>query len=85
MPGLGSSDMTKYLEGEVLSPRKSIRAKCADCMGDYADGRESCENKNCPLFPYMPYNPNRVKRTNPGRKGMRPGERKDDVDDDESE
>jgi len=47
---------------------QAILAKCADCMGDYIDGRESCGGNElqggaCPLWPFMPYNENRQKKT----------------------
>jgi len=45
---------------EMLSPLKSIRAKCTDCMcGQLAEVR-LCPSENCPLWPYrMGHNPNR--------------------------
>lgn len=47
---------------------QAILAKCADCMADYVDGRESCDGGNleggaCPLWPFMAYNPDRQKKT----------------------
>ena len=36
-------------------PRKAIEAKCFDCMGEYMDGRQDCENSRCPLYYWMPY------------------------------
>ena len=45
---------------EILSPLKSIRAKCTDCMcGQLAEVR-LCPCTDCPLYPYrMGHNPNR--------------------------
>ena len=31
-------------------------AFCADCMGKFVDKVFDCNNKNCPLYPHMPYN-----------------------------
>ena len=50
----------RYLEQyrkdfEPLSPKRAILAFCADCMGNYEDKVYDCENKNCPLYPHMPY------------------------------
>lgn len=74
MTGIGSSDLARHLKGETLTIGQAVRAKCADCMGNYADGRQSCEMPECPLFPFHRYNPNRIRRSNPSRIGLRPGE-----------
>ena len=37
------------------SMKWAIRAKCAECLYDYADGRYSCEMEDCSLFNWMPY------------------------------
>ena len=57
MTGVGSSDLKRHLEGKRLTRGQAINAKCADCMRNYADGRECCTIPECPLYPYMPYNP----------------------------
>lgn len=45
---------------EILSPLKSIRAKCLDCMCDQPQEVRLCPSENCPLWPYrMGHNPNR--------------------------
>jgi hypothetical protein len=66
MTGKGSNYLAAYRRGKRLTPGQSILAKCADCMADYVDGRESCvptiEN-TCPLWPFMPYNENKQKKT----------------------
>ena len=60
---LGRKDMVKSLAGaSQLTPHEVIRAKCYDCMGGYADGAEDCGCHECPLYPYHPYNPNRIIR-----------------------
>lgn len=46
----------------TLSYKQLIRAKCKDCMCDYADGRRDCEVETCPLYPAMPYG--KLKRKN---------------------
>ena len=75
MTGVGSSLMAAHLAGKDLSPGQAIKAKCADCMGNYSDGRLSCETPECPLWPWMPYNPHKKRRSNPSRVGMKPGEK----------
>ena len=68
MTGIGSADLKRHLAGEDLTPLQAIKAKCADCTGNYTDGRVSCDLKECPLFPYHAYNPYR-KKTRIGRPG----------------
>jgi hypothetical protein len=45
----------------VLSPRKAIIVHCAECMGLYEDGPQDCHGGSCSLYPYMPYNKNKIK------------------------
>lgn len=67
--GLTSTGKTLFLKfatGEKLGARRSIEAHCYQCTGYYADGRQDCENTDCPLYPYMPYGQvwkNREKKT----------------------
>ena len=72
MTGIGSASLARFKNGEDLSPLQSIKACCADCVGYYADGRLSCETPDCPLFPFMPYNPRKKTRQNPSRQGIIP-------------
>lgn len=48
-------------EKSILSPLKSIRAKCLnDCMCGQATEVRLCPITDCPLYPYrMGHNPNR--------------------------
>jgi hypothetical protein len=59
--GAGKVSFISFLKGEHLNLRESIEAKCYDCMGYYADGIGDCGCKNCPLYPFHPYNPNPAK------------------------
>jgi hypothetical protein len=59
MTGMGSTDLKRHLAGIGLTAMQAIRAKCADCTGNYADGRVSCELPECLLFPFHPYNASR--------------------------
>ena len=51
------------MDGQVhrtLSPLKSIRAKCLDCMCNQPQEVRLCPSENCPLWPYrMGHNPSR--------------------------
>jgi hypothetical protein len=51
----GKTFLLKHLYGDRLTRDQAIKAKCADCMGYYIDGRTDCELSGCPLYPYMPY------------------------------
>jgi hypothetical protein len=68
--GAGSTDLKRHLAGKDLTPLQAIKAKCADCTANYTDGRVSCELKECPLFPYHPYNPSR-RRSRTGKPRVR--------------
>jgi hypothetical protein len=59
MSGAGSTDLKRHLARKDLTAMQAIRAKCADCTGNYADGRVSCELPECPLSPFHHYNPSR--------------------------
>lgn len=52
----GRSEMIKFLEGRSLTRGQAIRAMCYSCLGYCEDGGYDCEVKDCPLYPYMPYN-----------------------------
>gem|GEM_PF-1366578 len=58
----GRKEILSYFRGDPPSPLRAIYAKCFDCMGFYADGVTSCEIATCPLFPFMPFNPNRTRK-----------------------
>ena len=58
---LGGKEFKKFLEGEKLSFFQAIKAKCFECCGNYVDGTHDCEIKTCPLYPFHPYNKNRIK------------------------
>jgi len=57
----GKTSFVSFINGEHLNLRESIEAKCYDCMAYYADGVGDCGCKNCPLYPFHPYNPNPAK------------------------
>lgn len=47
--------LRKHLNGDRLTARQAILAKCCTCMGYYVDGRRNCEVETCPLYRWMPY------------------------------
>ena len=62
----GKNELLSHFAGERLTKQQSITAFCYQCMGGYGDGEaRDCNNPPCPLYPYHPYNPVRVK-TRPG-------------------
>ena len=58
----GKALMLKFLKGERLTRDQSIKAKCAECMNGYMDGRIDCGITTCPLYPYSPYREQKAKR-----------------------
>ncbi len=59
----GKNELLKHLSGQRLTFKQAIYARCYDCMGYYADGKQDCKMPHCALFPFNPYNANREKRT----------------------
>ena len=51
----GKTNYMRYLNGERLSCKEAILAKCAECCAGYHDGRMDCGMNDCPLYPFMPY------------------------------
>ena len=58
----GQKELIKHLEGHNLTLRQAVYGRCYDCTGFYADGKNDCCMPGCPLYPFMPYNANRVKK-----------------------
>jgi len=52
---IGKKELLRYLSGEKITLAQMIKAKCYECMGTYADGKNDCEMKDCPLYARMPY------------------------------
>lgn len=57
----GKRDLVNHLTGKPLTPKQAIAAFCYECSGFYSDAVPDCKNETCPLYQYMPYNPNRIK------------------------
>ncbi len=51
----GQKELKKHENGERLTLKQMILAKCCECMGKYIDGRSDCFIPECPLYPKMPY------------------------------
>ena len=51
----GRTQYLRFLQGEKLTYREALLAKCYDCDGGHSDGRYDCEVLSCPLRMYMPY------------------------------
>lgn len=58
----GQKELIKHIERHSLTLRQAVYAKCYDCTGFYADGKNDCCMPGCSLYPFMPYNANRVKK-----------------------
>lgn len=53
--GAGKKFLEKHLEGDTITLKGAILAKCYDCMGYNTDGLLDCKIPHCPLYPFMPY------------------------------
>lgn len=51
----GRKHYIRFLNGERLTQREAILAKCYDCDGGHSDGKFDCEMPACSLYPFMPY------------------------------
>lgn len=58
----GQKELLKHLSGERLTLKQAVHAKCYDCAGFYADGKNDCRLSGCSLYPFMAYNENKIKR-----------------------
>ena len=59
-PKRGPVDRGEIKMSKYLSPVKSIRKFCYECVGRSAKRRESCSETDCPLYPFrLGHNPNR--------------------------
>jgi len=58
----GKTNLIKHLQGERLTQRQAIHAKCCDCMGYNADGRMDCRMPHCSLYPWMSFRDDRAER-----------------------
>lgn len=55
----GKKELLKHMDGVRLTQKEAIMAKCFECSNGYIDGKEDCQLPDCPLYAFMPYNPNR--------------------------
>jgi len=56
----GRNQYIRFLDGERLTQKQAILAKCFECCNGFIDGREDCEMSDCSLYPLMTYNPNKI-------------------------
>lgn len=55
LQAIGKAHLLKHIDGEKLSRKEAMQAKCYDCMGYFIDGRADCQIKYCPMFDYRPF------------------------------
>ncbi len=58
---IGKADYERFKRGEQLTHRTAILAQCYVCNG-MGEGGEDCKGKSCPLYQFMPYRADRVKK-----------------------
>lgn len=57
----GQKELVKHYQGERLTLKQAVLAKCYNCAGFFADGKVDCSMPHCSLHPFMAYNQNREK------------------------
>lgn len=57
----GKNELLKHLAGDRLTLKQAIQSKCYECNGYYVDGKADCKMPDCPLYPFMPYNPGKIR------------------------
>lgn len=57
----GQKELVKHLEGGRITLKQAVLAKCYDCAGFFADGKNDCSMPHCSLHSFMAYNRNREK------------------------
>lgn len=55
----GRKYLLRFTEGDILTCKQAIVAKCCECMNGYIDGRADCRVSTCPLYQFMPYRENK--------------------------
>jgi len=68
----GRQELIKHLEGGRLTLKQAVNARCYDCCGYYADGKQDCKLLRCPLHPFMAYNENKRNMKTPAARSNRP-------------
>ena len=61
----GRSELCRHYQGQKLTYKQRCLAMCYDCMGGYTNGKVSCEIKDCPLYPVMPFKNKKKTRSDP--------------------
>ena len=64
----GRNELIAHLEGEHISRKGAMLAKCYECNEGYPDGETDCGIPSCPLYPYNPRGmdwKNRIKKPIP--------------------
>lgn len=51
----GQTQILRYMDGEHLTRKECMLAKCFECCNGYIDGIKDCGITGCPLYAYMPY------------------------------
>jgi len=58
----GKAELLKYLEDRKVTRKEAMLAKCYECTNGYADGKIDCGMKSCPLYSFMPFKNNGVRK-----------------------
>lgn len=55
MRAQGRLELERHLAGARLFLKGAVLAKCYECAGGYADGKQDCRIPTCPLHRWQPY------------------------------
>ncbi len=70
MRAQGMDHLERYFNGEPLTLRETIAARCAACLLDFPDGPKDCATPLCPLYPFQPYRKGKKGQASGGGDGL---------------
>jgi hypothetical protein len=67
----GKRELLKYMNGQELTYKEAVTAKCFECMCGFIDGRCDCKVSDCPLYGFQPYREEKPVRAKRGTEEQR--------------
>lgn len=59
----GKRDYLNHLAGKEITRKQAMDAMCYSCTAGYYDGRVDCQAKECPIYQYMPFRKEKIKKS----------------------
>ena len=65
----GRKELIRFYRGEKLTMKQSLLANCYCCSGFYEGmgNEKDCQNDNCTIYFFMPYNQSKKKKADNGK------------------